>query len=258
MISKLYRAFLREGFFTTKEALGIIPNENTCMHTLRRLLKTKQIAKVRKGVYEIIPLEHVGDGKPAADKFLLARKIVSPYCLAYHSALEIHGVANSPFYNTVHVTSPSQFRSFTYEGIHYKWLPRKQLLGSETAIWSTARIFVTDRERTIIDCIDRVDLAGGFEEAFKSVSSIRNVVFDRLYGYAKVLNKKILFHKLGFLLSLPPISEAWSVDSGKLAKVRRELSSKIYYFETSKGHGQLVREWNVIVPSKIEELMEPA
>jgi predicted transcriptional regulator of viral defense system len=255
MSSKLYRAFLSDGFFTTKEARSIMPNKFTCMHTLEHLLETGQITKVRRGLYEIIPLENVGKSKPVADKFLLGRKIVQPYCFAYHTALEIQGVANSAFYNTVYITSPRQFRSFTYDGIDFKWIPRGQLTGSEPTIWTTARILVTDRERTVVDCIDRVDLAGGFEELYKSLLSMRNVNFQKLYDYAKMANKKVLFHKLGFFLSLPRIHEVWSVDDDGLRKMREDLSPRIFYFEASKGQGRLIGEWNLIVPKRIEELI---
>jgi predicted transcriptional regulator of viral defense system len=254
MSSKLYRAFLSDGFFTTREALSIMPNKFTCMHTLEHLLETGQIAKVRRGLYEIIPLEHVGKSKPVADKFLLGRKIVRPYCFAYHTALEIHGVANSAFYNTVYVISPRKFRKFTYDGIDFKWVSRKQLTGSEPAIWTTARILVTNREKTIVDCIDRVDLAGGFEELYKSLLAMRNLNLLKLHEYTRMADKKVLFHKLGFFLSLPRIREVWSVDDDELRKIREELSTRIFYFETSKGQGRLIKEWNLIVPKAVEEL----
>jgi len=228
------------------------------MHTLEHLRETGRIAKVRRGLYEIIPLEHIGKSKPAADKFLLGRKIVRPYCFAYHSALEILGVANSAFYNAVYVTSPRKFRKFTYDGIDFKWILREQLSGCEPTIWTTARILVTNRERTIVDCIDRVDLAGGFEELYKSLLSMKNVNSQKLYEYTKMENKKVLYHKLGFLLSLPRIRETWSVDNNELARIRQNLSSKVFYFETSKGQGRLIEEWNIIVPKRIEELMSPA
>ena len=253
MTSRLYRAFLNDRFFTTKEALAFIPNKDTCMNTLKQLLNSGQIVRVRKGLYEVIPLEQVGGRKPAADKFLLARKVTSPYCLAYHSALEIHGVANAALYNTVHLASPKQFRSFSYEWIRYRWTPRRDLTGTEKAVWSTAQLIVTDRERTILDCIDRVNLAGGFEEAFKSLSSMRNVNLSRLYDYAIAQRKRVLFHKLGFLLSRKEIREGWHIDDAELGTFRKNLSPKIYYFLAGKGTGRLEKEWNLIVPAKLEE-----
>jgi predicted transcriptional regulator of viral defense system len=254
MNSKLYRAFLTDGFFTTKEARSIMPNKFTCMHTLQHLLETKQIAKVRRGLYEIIPTENIGKQKPVADKFLLARKIVEPYCFAYHTALELHGVANSAFYNTVYVASPRQFRGFTYDGTDFKWIPRKQFTGSESVVWRASHVRVTDRERTVVDCLDRVDLAGGFEELYKSLLSMRNLNPQRLREYARMAGKKVLFHKLGFFLSLPRIRTDWSVDEVELARIREELSHRIFYFETSKGQGRLNKEWKLIVPNNVEEL----
>jgi predicted transcriptional regulator of viral defense system len=255
MASKLYRAFLKDRFFTTKEALALIPNKDTCMNILKQLIKSKHLVKVRRGLYEVVPPEQVGSKKPAAEKFLLACKITSPYCLAYHSALEIHGVANTAIYNSVNVASPKQFRKFEYEGVSYRWIPRQDLFGTEKTIWVTAPIVVTDKERTVLDCIDRMDLAGGFEEAFKSLSSMSNVDFDRLYSYAATQRKTILFHKLGFLLSQEQIKDSWHVDDEQLREIKKKLSSKIYYFLAHKGTGRLVNEWRLIVPNNIEEMM---
>jgi predicted transcriptional regulator of viral defense system len=255
MTSKLYRAFLKDRFLTTKEALALIPNKDTCMNTLKQLMKSKHVVKVRRGLYEIVPIEQVGSEKPAADKFLLARKVTSPYCLAYHSALEIHGVANTAFYNLVDLASPKQFRNFGYEGVNYRWIPRQDLLGTEKTIWGSVPIVVTDRERTVLDCIDRIDLAGGFEEAFKSLSSMRNVNFEKLYSYAATQRKRILLHKLGFFLSQEQIRESWRIGDEQLARIKEKLSSKIYYFLAHKGTGRLVKEWNLIVPTNVEGMM---
>lgn len=255
MASRLYRAFLNDRFFTTKEALALIPNKHTCMNTLRQLMKSRHIVKVRRGLYEVVPLEQVDEGKPAADKFLLARKVTSPYCLAYHSALEIHGVANTAIFNMVALASPSQFRSFEYEGVSYRWIPRQDLTGTQKVIWGSAQVIVTDRERTVVDCMDRVSLAGGFEEVFKSLSSMKNINFHRLYYYATAQRKKVIFHKLGFLLSRQQIRDSWHVDDEQLASIRKNLSSKIYYFLARKGSGRFVKEWNLVVPSDIEGMM---
>jgi len=255
MTSKLYRAFLSDRFFTTTEALVLIPNKATCMNTLKQLVSSRQVVRVRKGLYEIVPQEHMDDQKPAADKFLLARKITHPYCLAYHSALELHGVANTATYNTVDLASPRQFRSFSYERVHYKWIPRRELTGTERTIWGNSQLTVTDREKTILDCIDRIDLAGGVEEVFKSLVSMKNINFHRLYDYATRERKKVLFHKLGFFLSRNEIRESWHLDDKELDSIRANLSSKVYYFLTEKGSGRLERQWNLIVPVDLEETL---
>jgi predicted transcriptional regulator of viral defense system len=255
MTSKLYRAFLGDRFFTTKEALVLIPNKATCMNTLKQLLSSRQVVRVRKGLYEVVPPEHIDGQKPAADKFLLARKITSPYSLAYHSALELHGAANTAIYNTVDLASPRQFRSFSYERVHYKWIPRRELAGTQKTIWGNSQLIVTDREKTILDCIDRIDLAGGIEEVFKSLVSMKNINFRRLYDYATAERKKILFHKLGFFLSRNEIRESWHIDDKKLDSIRENLSKKVYYFLAEKGSGRLEKQWNLIVPADLEETL---
>jgi predicted transcriptional regulator of viral defense system len=255
MPSKLVREFLNDRFFTTREASKFVRNESTRKSMLKQLMNSGQIVHVRKGLYEVVPLEQVGKEKSVADKFLLARKVASPYCLVYHSALEIQGFANTALYKIVSVASPNQFRNFEYEGVTYRWIPRKNLDGNEKTVWSTAQIVVSDRERTILDCIDRIDLAGGFEEVFKSLSSMANVNLGRLFRYAKEERKKVLFHKLGLFMSFQQIRESWHVTDENLKLIKRNISPRIYYFETSRGKGKLVKEWNIIVPKRMEEMM---
>jgi len=255
LVSKLYQAFLNDRFFTTREASTLLPNISTRKNTLRQLLDSNQIVKVRQGIYEIVPLEQIGQQKPVADKFLLGRKLTSPHCFSHHSALEIHGFANTVIYNTVYMASPREFRSFTYEGVRYRWISRANMAGVEKTIWSSVEIVVTDREMTIVDCIDRINLGGGFEEVFKSLSSMRNVNFERLYSYAKARGKIILFHKLGFFMSQKAIGESWGIDRNKLSRIRANLSSKVYYLQSPKSKGKLVREWNLMVPEAIKGKM---
>ncbi len=209
---------------------------------------------MRRGLYQVVPVEHIG-GEPPFDKFLLGRKLVSPYHFSHHSALEIHGVANATIFNTVYISSPKQFRRFSYGGIEYVWIRKRDPFGIQRSLWQDKEVYVSDREKTIIDCIDRVDLAGGFEEAFKSMISFPSVNLERLYAYLQRIGKKGLFHKIGFLLSLEDARKRWDVDQAFIFGLRKEVGEKVYYFATGKGRGKLVKEWNLIVPENLEAMM---
>ncbi len=49
--------------------------------------------------------------EPPFDKFLLGRKLVDPYFFSHHSALEVHGIANSAAFSAVYLSSPKQFQT---------------------------------------------------------------------------------------------------------------------------------------------------
>lgn len=65
-----------------------------------------------------------------------------------------------------------------------------------------AEIVVTDLERTVVDCIDRIDLAGGLEELVTALNGITHLDEQALLSYLKEYNKKFVYKKAGFLLSL--------------------------------------------------------
>lgn len=257
MLPRLYKEFVNEGFFTLEEASAVVQNRDTLKTMMKQLITSGYVCRIRRGLYEIIPIGYNKKTKPLADKFLLASKVASQYCYSYHSALEIHGAANSVIYKIVYVASPRRFRSFNYEGVKYAYVLRKDLWGVEKVIWHSSRVVVADRERTVLDCLDRIDYAGGFEEMYKSLVSLTNINLQRLYEYAVKFNKEPLFHKLGYFMSLPAVKEAWDVDAKSLQLFKTNLSRTTHYYllERKKGKNKVIKEWKLVVPEDIEEAM---
>jgi len=254
VVPSLYQKLIKESFFTFDDALKLVKNKNLTKIKLLRLVKRGYVKRVRRGLYQIIPIEFRGK-EPPFDKFLLGRKLVNPYYFSHHSALEVHGVANTVIFNTVYISSPKQFKKFHYNGIEYRWVKSEKLFGVQKAIWMDKIIYVSDRERTIIDCIDRIELAGGLEEAFKSLISFPSINPKRLYDYLIAINKRSLFNKVGFFLSLNDVKEKWKINQDFLLMLKRNTGSKVYYFAAKKGEGKLVKEWKIIVPRNLDKMI---
>jgi len=62
-----------------------------------------------------------------------------------------------------------------------------------------------------LDCLQRIELAGGFEEAYKSLIFFPSIDLNKLYVYWEKLGKKSLFYRAGFFLSLEDVRERWRV-----------------------------------------------
>lgn len=248
----LYRKLLSEEFFTFQDAVAIVGDRGAARTNLQRLVRAGYVKPLKRRLYQLVPPENLGSRRVEPfDKFLLGRKLVSPYFFSYHSALEMHGVANSAAFNTVYIASPRQFRAIRLRGVGYVWVRKTKLFGTETVVWSDKRAVVSDRERTIIDCLDRVELAGGLEEAFKSIASFPSVDKKRLLSYLALSGKKSLTRKLGLLLSMEEVRRAWNIDDALLDRLRRSVTDKVYYFAAGKREGRLVKEWNLIVPKNL-------
>ena len=61
---------------------------------------------------------------------------------------------------------------------------------------------MTDPERTIIDCADRLDLAGGYEEYVYNPDFVGEVDEEKLLHYLSLYGKQALCQRAGFILSL--------------------------------------------------------
>jgi predicted transcriptional regulator of viral defense system len=255
-LPSLYRRLLGEGFFTFDDARALVGDRNSTRTGLQRLVRGRYIKPVKRGLYQLVLPEYLGrQAQQPFDKFLLGRKLASRYFFSHHSALELHGVANSATFSTVYVASPRQLRALSYRGVDYVWVRKTKLYGIEKMVWSDKEVVVSDREKTIIDCLDRVDLGGGLEEAFKSVTSFPTVDKEKLLSYLKMSGKKSLVRRLGFLLSRKEVRTRWGIDDTLLRRLGRQVSDKVYYFATGTREGKLVREWNLIVPRNLEAVV---
>ena len=59
-------------------------------------------------------------------------------------------------------------------------------------------VHVTDEERTVIDCIDRIDRAGGLEELLHAIAAMTYLNENKLMTYLEIYDKQFLYQKTGF------------------------------------------------------------
>ncbi len=251
--TKIYRDFYSQGIFTFQELVKRYTKENT-EKTLRNLvyqgLKKGDLGMVKRGLYFLVPPGQ----EPATyrpDPFLIASKLGGHPVLAYHSALALHGAAHSES-NRIYFFTPTVTRKFKFGGVEYVPVQRKALWGIETVQRDGGSVKVTDRERTVIDCLDRPGYGGGLEELLKSLELFPSLDLVKLEHYLWKINKRILFSKMGFLLDR--MKDQWKVSEGLFAKIEKKCGKGTTYFETKKGRGIFLPRWRLIVPKNIESL----
>ncbi len=183
--------------FRTQDVLANFSSVRGMQAKLKSLIDAGRIAKIKNGLYATVnPLT----GDIFANRFEIASALFENACVAYHSALEFHGLGNQMF-SEVQVFTEKRNVPFEYDGLEYKFF----LYTSKSGIMrleQNANIVVTDLERTIIDCIDRIDLAGGLEELVTALNGITRLNEQALISYIREYDKKFIYKKAGFLLSL--------------------------------------------------------
>lgn len=110
------------------------------------------------------------------------------------------------------------------------------------------KVRVTDKERTVIDCIDKTEFAGGDEELLLCLELIGKLDGERILEYLKHYDSQKLYAKVGFMLEL--LNDGFGVDEKVIEECRKSINKRTYYFdnETKKNKNKYVSKWNLVVP----------
>lgn len=256
-LPKLYQAFYKEKVFNFSEVVEKFREDEYSEGYLRKrlndLLRAGYLGSVgARGLYYIIPQESSRE-EFVPDKFLIGAKLIPEGIIGYHSALELHGASYSS-YNSVYLITQKYFRPFKFQGIKYQKIKGDVSFGIETILREGLKIRVTDRERTIIEGINGLKYVGGLEEYFKSVELFPSIYFDQVIIYLKRFNKKILYAKIGFLLSY--FKKRWSFPENYKIEVKAHLGARINYLSDKREKARLDKEWKLMIPIRLKSLLE--
>lgn len=256
-LPKLYKSFYEERVFSFPDVLKKFKEKNYSELYLRKrindLIKAGYLGSVgARGIYYIIP-QGITKESFVPDKYLIASKLLKTRIIGYHSALELHGVSYSN-YNTVYVITKSYFRSFEFQETKYLAVSGVTDFGIEMKQMGGIKIPITDRERTIIEGVDKLQYVGGLEEYFKSIELFPSVNFDLLLLYLEKFNKNILYAKIGFLLSY--YKQRWGFPIEYKKKLKAHLGKRVNYLSDKKEKTKLVPEWRLMVPIRLKNLLE--
>ncbi len=235
--------------FTKEDVIEITGSKDQASALLLNFKSKGLIAKVRRNLYCVVNLaSHL----PEASKWQVASSISSSSTIAYHSALEYHGFAHQVFYE-MYVVSDTRFIPFEFDDIQFIYLHNPISCGIVTPS-SDFKIRVTDIERTILDCIDRIDLCGGVEELLNCLTSIRYVDAQLVSDYLHAYNKVALYKKAGFVFSLLKDYIHPSEDIISLCHSLSHRSTSI--LATTEPCTKYIKEWKLYVPQNITSYLD--
>ncbi len=167
---------------------------------LSRLEKRGWIERIEKGKYMIIPLG-AEKGKYTLNEFVIGSLLVKPYAIAYWSALNFYGLTEQ-IPNTVFIQTTARKKKQETEifGVRYKIIKIKseKLFGIRKEWIEETQINITDKEKTIIDCLNKSQYCGGVIEAAKA---LKNGTLDKkkLSEYAQRIGNSGVIRRLGYL-----------------------------------------------------------
>ena len=229
--------------------------ESTCRTEVKKAVASGRLLNTRRGVYAVVPPGYRRGGY-MADPYLLASKLGRDTVLAYHTALEILGHAQSVFHTYYYLSSAHrtvlEFQGATFRQVAYpKVLKEKGAthFGVITVERLGMTIKLTGRERTLVDCLDALHYAGGFEELARSVEGYPYVDFEQVLAYLELLGKPSLYAKVGYLLDLN--RERFRFDETVSKTFRDRLPRAPVYLGRRNRGTVLNRGWNLLIPERL-------
>ena len=267
MYEKVYAELLRLRVVTRDEIVNVAKSLGVkgdyryiYIEYVYRFLKEGRMFRVRRGLYGVVPPEEVGRKKKAvADKYLVSAKVRYGHgYLGYHTALEMLGSAHSMM-NVSYVVVDKSIRFSTFEHGGYKIVPviipiRDVML--EKMIYKDNEIRVTNPSRTFVDCLDRPDLTGGWEECLKSLAGLKGVDISKVHDYLKLHRNDTLTRKCGYVMEL--LSEESPYYSHlkirDINPMRRMIGKTPMYMERGTD-SEMAVGWKLYVPKGFERYL---
>lgn len=222
---------------------------------VKRLVDTGKLQAIRKGLYTVLsPLEEKEKYEP--DKLLVASKIREKYYLGFHTALEYYGCANSVFNEAYVCVQPkNRFDPFSYKRLSFKPVfvkdTKSQVLEKT---YQNSLLKVSNKERTFIECIDRPQYAGGWEENIKSLENLSGIDTKKLIKLTLGQGRKSLPGRIGYVLELlrnrSPFYE--HISDSTLNELKTKIKNPPQYLIRGRK-GSLNRKWNLYIPEDFDE-----
>ena len=242
MLSKL----ARKRIFTIEEAVKITGlGKNTLKVLLSRLEKRGWVERIEKGKYIIIPLG-AEKGEYTLHEFVIGSLLVKPSAIAYWSALNYHGfteqIPNTVFVQTTARKKRQDLRVF---GVRYKIIRIKpgKFFGVEKVWIEEFQAPITDREKTVEDCLDKPRYCGGIIEVAKAFRE--ELGTEKLREYALRMNNSAVIRRLGYLCDYFGVN---------IELPKPKTRNYILLDPTMPGEGNVDSKWRVIVNVELEGL----
>ena len=236
----------KQRIFSLEDVMNIMSvSRQSASKALLRWQKKGIVRSIRKNMYTVVDL---GSGESLVDKYEIASRVSPTSYISWHTALEYHGIAHQIFYYA-YLGSESRVNTFSYDDTEYVYYAAPTSVGENFGIIhpeGNLYVRVTDLERTIVDCCNRIDRAGGAEELMHCLEGVVLLDEKKLKKYLALYDKVFLYQKIGFMLER--IKKQANISSAFIEFCRKKGAKNEKRLTNAKDSNRYVKQWNLYVP----------
>jgi predicted transcriptional regulator of viral defense system len=248
--SELLTQMSRQGkrLFTIEDAANAYEGGRSGLRKLLyTLVKRGWLQRIENGKYLILPFEAGREGEWTEHEFIIASYLVEPYYVGFRSALNYYGYTEQTS-RTVFVISTCRKLNPSLEisGVTYRfvYMNQRKFFGVTQLTVNGYSVNMSDREKTIVDCLDRLEYAGGITEVAKAISYGREELdFAKMAEYAVKAGNSAVSKRLGYLLEILEIKSETATGI-----LQEKIGNSYALLDTlASRKGRHVQRWKVIV-----------
>jgi len=236
--------------FTTADAHAVANGARHRVNKmLARLSDKRWVLRLQRGLYLILPFEAGVEGTYSVHPFRIVPHLMTPYAIAYWTALQHYGYTEQiPGVVFVATTCGHPSTTLTIEelGLTYRFvtLAPHKFFGLHRIWIEGQEVAITDRAKTVVDCLDHPEHCGGIIEAAKGLYESltqADVSPSLLTDYAARMKNRAIFKRLGYLTELLDLP----VD-GEIERWQASLSAGYSRLDPLAGdHGPYNSRWQL-------------
>ena len=248
--SDLLTKMSRQGkrLFTIEDAAKAYDSSRTGLRKLVfTLVKRGWLQRIENGKYLILPFEAGREGEWTEHEFIIASYLVEPYYIGFRSALNYYGYTEQVSRTVFIISTRRKLKpALEISGVTYRfvYMNQRKFFGATQITLNGYLVNISDREKTIVDCLDRLEFAGGITEVAKAISYGREELdFVKMAEYAMKNGNGAVSKRLGYLLEILEIKS-----DAAISKLRENIGNSYALLDTlASRKGQHVQRWKVIV-----------
>jgi len=217
------------------------------------LNKKGALYRIAKGCYIVIspdmianPLKFINDPYLVLDQ--LMEIFDEKYYVGYQSAAQLHGIAEQmPLSISVIILNQKRPLHFGNQRINFRKVSKSKFFGVERIKYLDSFLNISDKEKTIIDCLERYDLCGGIDEVTRMISNaLEDINRKKLLEHLKQFGDTPLLQRMGFILE-ELLQNGFNIDKGLFNDMEKFVSRRKYYLDPKmKGDGRYSKRWKII------------
>lgn len=192
--------------FTGREAQELLSLESTPKLLLSRLVRKGWLVRLERNRYLLVPLEAGPERLWSEDAALVAMTLAPRGALAYWSAIRHWGWSEQlPRTVFVQITRRRANSKVEALGVTYRFVTIKpdRFFGVVQARADHRTFQVTDKEKTVIDMLDRFDLSGGTGQVIQALQeAVTDIRWDVLDTYLLRFGSGTVPKRLAFLVEV--------------------------------------------------------